>query len=80
MYPILSYQNIATLTPVYQWCSGAGTAFPHKKFSGNDVPTREILRVISINQNLQSFSALKLISKGICSIYKVNGYVVSQNL
>ena len=30
-----------------QWCSGRermGTAFPHKKLSGNGVPTREILR------------------------------------
>ena len=29
-----------------QWCSGAGTAFPHKKLGENGVPTREILRDI----------------------------------
>ena len=29
-----------------QWCSGMGTAFSHKKLSGNGVPTREILRNI----------------------------------
>ena len=35
--------RFCTLT---QRCSGMGTAFPHKKLSGNGVPTREILRDI----------------------------------
>ena len=79
-----------------------GTAFPHKKLSGNGVPTREILTYIYIfviaisyfpllpcynipcisthvrcqnsTSEFPSISALKLISKGTCSIYIVNAW------
>ena len=76
-----------------------GTAFPHKKLSGNGVPTREILRhcfIIAVmlaiflcyhvttfrapqkhyvktgHHDLQSISALNLISKGVCSSYIID--------
>ena len=64
-----------------------GTAFPHKKLSGLIIAIKfAIFHCYHVtafrafhHQNLQNISALKLISKGTCSFYKVNGYVVSQN-
>ena len=48
-----------------------GTAFPHKKLSGNGVPTREILRLfciitikfLTVNNFVTTFSAPQTISK-----------------
>ena len=48
-----------------------GTAFPHKKLSGNGVPTREILRLLfiitikflTVNNYVTAFSAPKTMSK-----------------
>ena len=45
-----------------------GTAFPHKKLNGNDVPTREILRVIFLIvifhcHHVATFRASETISK-----------------
>ena len=48
-----------------------GTAFPHKKLSGNGVPTREILRLfciitikfLTVNNYVTTFSAPQTISK-----------------
>ena len=58
-------------------CSGVvgrermGTAFPHKKLSGNGVPTREILKLfciitikfLTVNNYVTTFSAPQTISK-----------------
>ena len=53
-----------------------GTAFPHKKLSGNGVPTREILRDIFLlaifhYRHVMTFSATKTISKLDIRICKV---------
>ena len=48
-----------------------GTAFPHKKLSGNGVPTREILRLfciitikfLTVNYYVTTFSAPQTMSK-----------------
>ena len=53
-----------------------GTAFPHKKLSGNGVPTREILRDIFLlailhYRHVMTFSAYETISKLDIRICKV---------
>ena len=63
-------------------CSGVvgrermGTAFPHKKLSGNGVPTREILRYVFLlaifhYRHVMTFSAPETISKLDIRICKV---------
>ena len=56
-----------------------GTAFPHKKLSGNGVPTREILRDIFLlaifhYRHAITFSAPGTISKMDIRISKVLAY------
>ena len=53
-----------------------GTAFPHKKLSGNGVPTRELLRDIFLlaifhYRHVITFSGPETISKPDIRIYKV---------
>ena len=51
-----------------------GTAFPHKKLSGNGVPTREILTYIYI------FLLLLLIKLIIFHCYRVTTFRASQSM